>query len=121
MKLEPLRTYLLKKPGATEEYPFGPEAMVFKVKGKMFALIAWAENPLRLSLKCDPDLAQALREVYQAVRPAYYMNKKHWNTVVLDNSIPEDEILTMIDDSYDLVVKGLKKADREKLQRLVNK
>jgi len=115
MQLESLRHYLLKKNGAKEDFPFGPEAMVFKVMGKMFALVAWAEKPLRLSLKCDPALALSLREVYRAVRPAYHMNKKHWNTVILDSTIPDEEIYTMIDDSYELVVKGLKKADRQKL------
>ncbi|MCP4111187.1 MAG: MmcQ/YjbR family DNA-binding protein [Desulfobacteraceae bacterium] len=114
--LETLRECLFKKNGATEEYPFGPEAMVFKVMGKMFALVARAETPLRITLKCDPDLAIGLREVFKAVQPGYHMNKKHWNTVTLDGTVPDDEILRMINDSYDLVVKRLKKADREKLQ-----
>ncbi len=115
-ELGPLRDCLLKKTGATEEYPFGPEAMVFKVMAKMFALVARTETPLRITLKCDPDLAVGLREVFKAVHPGYHMNKKHWNTVTLDGTVPDDEILRMINDSYDLVVKGLKKADREKLQ-----
>jgi len=115
MKLESLRGYLLKKTGAKEDFPFGPEAMVFKVMGKMFALVAWTLEPLRISLKCDPDLALSLREVYQAIRPAYHMNKRHWNTVILNGTIPDEEVFAMIDDSYDLVVKGLKKADRQKL------
>ncbi|MBW1708710.1 MAG: MmcQ/YjbR family DNA-binding protein [Deltaproteobacteria bacterium] len=116
MDIDTLRAYLLKKPEAKEEFPFGPEAMVFKVMGKMFALVAWAENPLRVSLKCDPDLALSLREVYKAVQPAYHMNKRHWNTVVLDKTVPNNEIFTMIDDSYELVVKGLKKTERAKIQ-----
>jgi predicted DNA-binding protein (MmcQ/YjbR family) len=116
MELEFIRSYLLKKKGATEELPFGPEALVFKVMGKMFALVAWQDNPLRITLKCDPDHALALRDIYPAVQPGYYMNKKHWNTITLDSSIPDDEIVKMIDDSYHLVVKGLKKIDREKLQ-----
>jgi predicted DNA-binding protein (MmcQ/YjbR family) len=116
MELEFVRSYLLKKKGATEDLPFGPEALVFKVMGKMFALLAWQQTPLRISLKCDPDHALALRDIYEAVQPGYYMNKKHWNTITLNGSIPDDEILKMIDDSYRLVVKGLKKADREKLE-----
>ena len=115
MKLDSLRTYLLTKNGVTEEQPFGPDALVFKVVGKMFALIAWQETPLRINLKCDPDLALTLRARYRAVIPGYHMNKKHWNTIILDDTIPEGEVLGMIDHSYMLVVKGLKKADRQKL------
>ncbi len=117
MEFESLRAYLLNKKGAFEDFPFGPEVMVFKVRGKMFALVALAESPLRINLKCDPELALHLREFYKAIQPGYHMNKKHWNTVTLDNSIPYEEILTMIDDSYDLVVKGLKKSDKGKLER----
>ncbi len=115
MKLEELRKILLEKRRTTEETPFGPQALVYKVMGKMFALIAWEEDPISISLKCDPDLALALRAQYPAVIPGYHMNKKHWNTITLDGSIPEKEIFFMIDESYALVVKGLKKADREKL------
>jgi len=118
MKFESLREYLQKKKGAVEGFPFGPEVMVFKVMGKVFALVAWEEKPLRLNLKCDPDLAIHLRGFYSAVKPGYHMNKKHWNTIIFDGSIPYDEILSMIDDSYELVVKGLKKADREEFHRL---
>lgn len=117
MKFESLRSYLLKKKGAVEEFPFGPTAMVFKVMGKIFALIAWKEFPLRINLKCDPDLAIHLRGIYNAVKPGYHMNKDHWNTVIVDGSISDDEILSMIDDSYNLVVNGLKKDDRKRLGR----
>ena len=117
MKFEALRKYLLKKRGAIEDTPFGPESLVFKVMGKMFALVAWDKKPLRVTLKCDPDLAQILRAQYQAVQPGYYMNKKHWNTITLDESISDQQILEMIDDSYELVVKGLKKADRKELEQ----
>ncbi|MCP4425243.1 MAG: MmcQ/YjbR family DNA-binding protein [Chloroflexi bacterium] len=116
MNLEQLQAYLLGKRGAAEERPFGPEALVYKVMGKMFALIAWEENPLRITLKCDPDEALFLRDIYTAVRPGYHMNKRHWNTVVVDGSIPKKEFLRMIDDSYDLVAKGLTKAQRQALQ-----
>lgn len=117
MELETLRDYLKEKKGTTEELPFGPEVLVFKVIGKMFAILTWQDNPLHISLKCKPDHALALRDIYEAVQPGYHLNKKHWNTVVLDGSIPEKEILQWIDDSYQLVVKGLKKADRQRLQK----
>ncbi|HRV94568.1 MAG TPA: MmcQ/YjbR family DNA-binding protein [Anaerolineae bacterium] len=116
MNLDRLRVYLLQKNGTTEEQPFGPEALVFKVVGKMYALIAWEETPLRITLKCDPDLALSLRDQYTTIQPGYHMNKKHWNTVTLDGTISDDEILTFIDHSYDLVVKMLKKSDREMLE-----
>ncbi len=105
--LESLETYLLAKPGVTEEVPFGPQALVYKVMGKMFALLAWDETPVRVSLKCDPDRAEQLRKVFPGVRGAPYLSKRHWNAVDLDGSIPDEEILGMIDDSYDLVVAGL--------------
>jgi predicted DNA-binding protein (MmcQ/YjbR family) len=118
MKLEELRSYLLEKKSATEETPFGPEALVYKVMDKMFALVAWEADPLTISLKCEPGEALFLRDLYPAVRPGYHMNKKHWNTVTLDGSIPENEVRGMIDDSYELVVRSLTRADREQLAQL---
>lgn len=115
MKLETLRDYLLQKESTTEEMPFGPEALVFKVAGKMFALVAWQETPLKISLKCDPMEALFLRDMYTAVTPGYHLNKRHWNTITLDGSVPEAELRRMIDDSYVLVVQGLKKAERDAL------
>ncbi len=109
-----LRDYCLSKAGTTAEFPFGPDAEVFKVIGKMFALIP-TDAPLSISLKCDPALAEILRQTYPAVIPGYHLSKKHWNTVSVDGSVPQDEVLEMIDHSYELVVKGLKKAEREKL------
>jgi len=117
MKFEALRKYLLKKRGAIEDTPFGPESLVFKVMGKMFALVAWDKKPLRVTLKCDPDLALILRAQFQAVQPGYYMNKKHWNTITLADSLSDEQIIEMIDDSYELVVKGLRKADRQELEQ----
>ena len=117
VEFEPLRKYLLKKKGAIEDTPFGPESLVFKVMGKMFTLVAWDEHPLRITLKCDPDLALILRAQFQAVQPGYYMNKKHWNTITLGESISDKQIFEMIDDSYELVVKGLKKTDRHELEQ----
>ncbi len=110
-----IQTYLLRKKGATEERPFGPDVLVYKVMGKMFALVP-EDPPLRISLKCDPDEALALRDMYTAVQPGYHLNKKHWNTVTPDDALPEDELWRMIDNSYALVVKGLKKAERERLE-----
>lgn len=118
MELKTVTSWLLAKKGATEETPFGPDALVYKVMGKMFALVAWEEDPLAISLKCEPGQALFLRDLYPAVRPGYHMNKKHWNTVTLDGTIPEDEVRGMIDDSYDLVVKSLTRALREELGSL---
>jgi predicted DNA-binding protein (MmcQ/YjbR family) len=119
MTLDELRVYLLRKPAAAEEQPFGPQALVFKVAGKMYALVAWQEQPLRITLKCDPDVAISLRNRYPAVQPGYYMNKAHWNSITLDGSVPAAELLGLIDHSYELVVASLKKADRAKLQESV--
>jgi predicted DNA-binding protein (MmcQ/YjbR family) len=107
MNIEELREYCLGKPDATEGTPFGPDTLVFKVGGKIFAIAALDEVPARANLKCDPDLALELRDRYEQVRPGYHMNKKHWNTVDIETGIPESEIRTMIDHSYDLVAKRL--------------
>ena len=115
MNLSALKTYLLAQPGATEETPFGPDALVYKVAGKMFALIAWTEEPLRLTLKCDPADALALRAMYQAVGPGYHMSKRHWNTITLDGEVPDKALREMMDDSYALVVQGLPKKVRREL------
>ena len=115
MNIESFREYCLKKPGTTEETPFGPEDIVFKVGGKMFAIAALMEVPARVNLKCDPDLALELRDRYEQVTPGYHMNKKHWNTVELSGGIPEAEMRKMIDHSYDLVMQSLPKTKRAKL------
>ncbi|MCK4622063.1 MAG: MmcQ/YjbR family DNA-binding protein [Desulfuromonadales bacterium] len=112
MDFETLRNYLLAKAGAMEDFPFDDKTLVIKVGGKMFALLGLNEEPLRVNLKCDPLKAEVLRQRYPAVLPGYHMNKRHWNTVVLDGSVPEEEVLAMIDESYELVVKGLPKAQR---------
>ena len=109
MNAENFRAYCLGKKAATEGSPFGPDNIVFKVKAKMFALLALDEVPPRVNLKCDPDLALELRDRYEQVEPGYHMNKKHWNTVVLDGVIPDAEIRKMIDHSYELVAKSLPK------------
>lgn len=118
MNLKLLNKYLLSKKAATSGYPFDETTLVFKVVNKMFALIAEDENPLRINLKCDPAGAQILRGMHKSIIPGYHMNKEHWNTVILDGSLPNELIYKLIDDSYDLVVKGLKKTDREKLHQL---
>lgn len=112
MNFDSLRSYLLEKPGAVEEFPFDTITLVVKVSGKMFALISTNQDPLRMNLKCDPAKAEILREHYPAIIPGYHMNKRHWNSIILDGSIPDAEILSMIDDSYSLVVQGLPKAKR---------
>ena len=101
-------------PGATEEFPFGPENAVFKVGGKIFALASLDEVPTRANLKCDPDLALELRDRYEQVRPGYHMNKKHWNTIAIEEGIPDAEIRKMIDHSYELVAKRLPKVKSSK-------
>ena len=115
MDVAAFRDHCLRKPGVTESTPFGEEHLVFKVGGKMFALLALDEVPSTANLKCDPDLALELRDRYEQVRPGYHMNKKHWNTVELDSGIPEAELQRMIDHSYSLVVRGLPKAQRTQL------
>jgi predicted DNA-binding protein (MmcQ/YjbR family) len=109
MDLAQFREYCLSKRCATESTPFGPDVLVFKVSGKMFALAVLDEVPTTVNLKCDPDLALDLRDRYEQVTPGYHMNKKHWNTVEIDGGIPDPELRKMIDHSYDLVVKSLPK------------
>lgn len=118
MNIESLRKYCLKKKESIEDYPFDETTLVFKVMGKMFVLVSLYNVPLTINLKCDPEKAVELRERYDSVTPGYHMNKKYWNTVVLDNSIPEKEILSWIDDSYNLVVSGLKKKDQEHMRKI---
>jgi predicted DNA-binding protein (MmcQ/YjbR family) len=106
-----LRKRCLAKPGATEEFPFGEATSVFKVAGKMFALSSLDSRPLRVSLKCEPTLGEALR-ANPAVQPGYHLNKRHWITVTLDDSMPDAMVFDLIEDSYDLVVAGLPAKER---------
>jgi predicted DNA-binding protein (MmcQ/YjbR family) len=99
-------------PGAIEDYPFGDEVAVFKVGGKMFALVSLDGEPGVVNLKCDPALALQLREQYAAVRPGYHQNKRHWNSVDLDGSLDAEELRGMVQHSYDLVVASLPKTSR---------
>jgi predicted DNA-binding protein (MmcQ/YjbR family) len=107
MDAEALREHCLSMPGAAETFPFGPNTSVFKVAGKMFALSQLGADSLRVSLKCEPELAEALRATHAAVLPGYHLNKRHWNTVIIDGSLPGEAVRSMIEDSYDLVVSGL--------------
>ena len=117
MNIEKIRQHCLKKKGVTECFPFDEDTLVFKVMGKMFGLISLS-NPLSVNLKCEPELAMELREKYDGVTPGYHMNKKLWNTVSLNEGIPDKEILSWIDHSYDQVVKGLPKKNQAELARL---
>ena len=118
MNLDFIRNYCLKKNGrVTQEFPFDDEVLVFKVIGKAFLLTNITKLPLSINLKCEPEHALELRERYEAVMPGYHMNKKHWNTVTIDGTIPPREVLRMIDHSYEQVVKGLKKSERERILR----
>ncbi len=115
--LEKIRKYCAAKKGVAEDFPFDLTTLVFKVGGKMFALTDITPGPLSINLKCEPGLAVMLRSRYEQVTPGYHMNKKHWNTVLIDGAIPEKEIWMMIDHSYELVFKGLKKAERERIEK----
>ena len=115
MTFRELREYCLAKPGAEESFPFGEQTLVFKVCGKMFALTNIDKLPLTVNLKCDPDRALQLREQYAEVQPGYHMNKTHWNTVEVDGTLYDDEIRGWIDHSYELVVRGLTRAQRVSL------
>ena len=111
-----LEVRLLAFPGAVKEYPFGEDVAVFKVGGKMFALCPWQETPLRVNLKCPPEQADFFRGIFPAVTPGYHMNKRHWNTVILDGSVPDEIIAEMMVTSYDLVVARLPRRVRQALQ-----
>ncbi|MBO9620645.1 MAG: MmcQ/YjbR family DNA-binding protein [Niabella sp.] len=105
MNVEDIRNYCLQQVGVEESFPFGPETLVFKVSGKIFLLIGLDGDPLQFNVKCDPDKALELRETYSAVLPGYHMNKKHWNTIVVDGSVPNKLLKEWISDSYKLVAK----------------
>lgn len=115
MKADELRECCLSFTGSEETFPFNPETSVFKVGGKMFALSRLDEESLRVSLKCEPRLAEALRESHAAVIPGYHLNKRHWNTVILDGSLADEAVREMIEDSYDLVVSKLPRKQRTAL------
>lgn len=115
MKLKSLRDYCLNKTGVYETFPFDEETLVFKVGSKMFALTNIKTDKLFVNLKCDPDMADGLRRDYTFIKPGYHMNKRHWNTVELSEASDEEFICWMIDNSYDLVFKSLKKNEKEEI------
>ncbi len=116
MNIESYRNYCLFKKGVTEEFPFDETTLVFKVMGKMFT-ITNIDNFVSFNVKCDPELAMELREEYSGVLPGYHMSKKHWNTIMMDGSIPDNKSLEWIDHSYDLVVSKLSKKLKEELNK----
>ena len=118
MHIEEFREYCPSKPGVTESFPFDESTLVFKVMSKMFALTGLSREGFTVNLKCDPDRALELREMYPEVQPGFHMSKKHWNTVDFEDSLNNDLLIEMIDHSYDLVAKGLKKSEKEELKNL---
>jgi len=117
IKLEGLRKYCRSKQGVTEDFPFDLSILTFKVCGKIFALTDITSEELRINLKCIPEHALHLRTLYPQITPGYHMNKKHWNTVRIDGEIPDKEIFLMIDQSYELVIAGVKKTLRDSLTK----
>ena len=115
MNIETLQQYCLAKKGVTEETPFGPDNLVYKVGGKMFLLASLDTDPLRFNVKCDPDEAEALRDRFPCVLPGYHMNKTHWNTVIVDHSVSDSQLRQWIDASYQLVFDSLPKKLKEEI------
>ena len=105
MDIETLREYCISKPGVEETLPFGPDTLVYKVTGKIFLIAGLDAERLSFNVKCDPDLATELREEHDCVQPGYHMNKKHWNTIIVDGSVPNKKLKEWIDHSYQLVAK----------------
>ena len=119
MNIDTYRNYCLAKKGVTEDLPFGPDNLVFRVMGKMFSIASLDEIPLRANLKCDPERALKLREHYEEnILPGYHMNKQHWNTLVMDARLDPKLIFDLIDHSYDLIVGALTKKNKEQLENL---
>ncbi len=119
MNIEEFRTYCLSKKGVTESFPFDEQTLVFKVMGKMFALTGLERTPSQVNLKCDPERSASLREEYDGiVLGAFHMNKLHWNSVVIEGTLPRVLLLELIDHSYDLVVAKLTKKVKEELKNL---
>lgn len=119
MNIEELRSYCISKKGVTESFPFDEHTLVFKVMGKVFAITGLERIPAEVNLKCDPERAIELREEYDGfIYPGYHMNKKHWNSVKIENNIPNGIIINLIDHSYDLIVGNLTKKLKEELKNL---
>lgn len=109
MNIETIRNYCLQKPNVEESLPFGPDVIVFKVNNKMFLLLPLDTDVLQFNVKCDPELVLELREQYICVQPGYHMNKKHWNTIIVDGTVSSSKIKEWIDQSYNLIIKSRKK------------
>jgi predicted DNA-binding protein (MmcQ/YjbR family) len=119
MDIETFRNYCLSKKGVTEGLPFGPDTLVFKIMGKMFALASLDEVPLRVNLKCDPERALSLRGEYpERILPGYHMNKMHWNTLVLDGFLRKSIVFGLVDHSYNLVLQSLPKKLQQEFKAL---
>ena len=118
MNIEEFRNYCLNKKAVTEEFPFDETTLVFKVMGKMFALTGLEAEEFRVNLKCDPEYGIELREEFEDIIPGWHMNKIHWNTVYFENGLEMNLLCKLVDHSYDMVVKKMKKADREFLKNL---
>ena len=118
MTPQELRAFCLSFNAAVEDFPFDPQTSVFKVQGRLFALTNLAAQPLKVNLKCDPEDAVRLRGEYEGlIVPGWHMNKRHWNTVTVNGELPDQLIRELVEDSYDLVVAGLPRADRLRLDR----
>ena len=117
MNVEEVRTYCLAKKGVTEDTPFGPETLVFRVGSKIYALMSLDHQPLRLNLKCDPERAEELRDRYETIEPGYHMNKQHWNSIYPDaGELPDKLVTELIDHSYELIFDSLPAAKRKELE-----
>ncbi len=119
MNSDELRAYCMQKPGANDGFPFGDDVLVVKVMSKIFAILSEMDGVPKIALKCDPMLAMQLREEFEAVQPGYHLNKRHWNTVRVDGTIPVERLREMIDHSYDLVSKSLKRSERDAILKIV--
>jgi len=114
MNVEEIEAYCLAKTDVEEGFPFGEETLVFKVRGKIFLLVGLLSDPLQFNAKCDPERAIELREQYNCIIPGYHMNKQHWNSVIIDNTLSKKQLKELIDHSYDLVSYGKAKAKSKK-------
>ena len=116
--IEDFRTYCLNKPGVTEGFPFGPDTLVLKVMGKIFAITGLDTDSFRVNLKCDPEYALELRDQHPQIIPGWHMNKQHWNTVFFEDGLPESLLRSLIDHSYELIAESLPKKRKEELKGL---
>jgi len=117
MDIESLRNYCLSKQAAEETLPFGPDTLVYKVGGKIFLICSMNAEPLQFNVKCDPEKVIELRERYECVQPGYHMNKKHWNTILVDGTVSNSMLKEWIDDSYELIVDSLPAKTKAQLKR----